>query len=219
MKYWVSEDESVPRVLVFGDKKQEDGTVLTDQLLTFEYSSLYNAQQEGYLSARSSTFGLYVNGHAKYLCFVWPGGEKEINSHKDNLTIYVTGKQKILQKQAELAENSLKDVKKENANEYSFSTNYSSGRIVVTQLGYDQGWSCVATKEDGTKINCPMYKLDGGLVGFYAPEGKVTYSLSYKTPYLNGGVALSMIGSSAFFGFSVYAFLKKAKKQREQVAQ
>ena len=219
MKYWVDKEDSVPRVLVFGDKKQDNGTVLTDQLLTFEYSSLYNAKQAGYLSSRSSTFGLYVNGHAKYLCFVWPGGDKDISSHKDNLTIYVTGKQKILQKQAELVENSLKSVKKENANEYSFSTDYSLGRIVVTQLGYDKGWSCVATKEDGTVTNCQMYKLDGGLVGFYAPEGKVTYRLSYKTPYLNEGVALAMIGSSAFFGFSIYAFLKKAKKEREKVAQ
>ncbi len=219
MKYWVGTDDPLPRVLVFGDVEQEDGTVLTNQLLTFEYSSLYNAKQAGYLSSRSSTFGLYVNGHAKYLCFVWPNGDKDVNPHKDNLTIYVTGKQKILQKQAELAENSLKNVKKENANEYSFSTDYSSGRIVVTQLGYDKGWSCLAQKEDGTDVNCQMYKLDGGLVGFYAPEGKVTYRLSYKTPYLNEGVALAMIGSSAFFGFGLYSFLKKAKKQSEKVAQ
>ena len=74
-------------------------------------------------------------------------------------------------------------------------------------------------KEDGVKVNCQMYKLDGGLVGFYAPEGKATYRLSYKTPYLNEGVALAMIGSSAFFGFSIYAFLKKAKKQKENPAQ
>ncbi len=219
MKYWVDNDDSVPRVLVFGDVEQEDGTLLTNQLLTFEYSSLYNAKQAGYLSARSSTFGFYVNGHAKYLCFVWPDGEEDANSHKGNLTLYVAGKQKIMQKQAELAESSLKDVKKENANEYSFSTNYSSPKIVVTQLGFDKGWSCVATKEDGAKVNCQMYKLDGGLVGFYAPEGKATYRLSYKTPYLNEGVALAMIGSSAFFGFSIYAFLKKAKKQKENPAQ
>ena len=205
MKYW---SDSVPRVLVFGDK---DGK--TNQLLTFEYSSLYNAMQSDYFSSRSSTFGLYVNGHAKYLCFVWPNGSKNISAEQSNLTIYVTGKQKIVEKQKELASESLKDVKKENANEYSFSTNYSAGQIVVTQLGYDKGWNCVATKEDGTKYNCPMYKLDGGLVGFYAPSGNNQYRLSYETPYLKGGVALAMFGSSVFFGFALYSFLAKAKRK------
>ncbi len=210
MKYW---SNSVPRVMVFGDVKQDDGKVLTNQFLTFEYSSLYNAKQAGYYSSRSSTFGLYVNGHAKYLCLVWPNGNSDISIQQSNLTIYVTGKQKIIQKQAQLSAESLKNVKKENANEYSFSTDYSSGRIVVTQLGYDKGWNCVCTKEDGSTYNCPMYKLDGGLVGFYAPAGNNTYRFSYVTPYLYGGVALAMVGSSAFFGFAFYSFVRKVKKE------
>ncbi len=217
MKYW---NDSAPRVLVFGDVKQDNGTVLENQLLTFEYSSIYNANQadsnynNGYFSARSSTFGIYVNGHAKHLCFVWPNGNSNISLKQSNLTIYVTGKQKILEKQAELVNDSLKNVKKVNANEYSFSTSYTEGRIVVTQFGYDKGWSCVCTKEDGSVYNCPMYKLDGGLVGFYAPSGNNTYRFSYETPYLKGGVALAMVGSSVLFGFVIYSFLAKAKRDR-----
>ena len=122
----------------------------------------------------------------------------------------------MLEKQKQLANDSLKDVRKVNADEYSFSTNYSTSRFVVTQLGYDKGWSCLATKEDGATIQCPMYKLDGGLVGFFAPAGKASYRLTYKTPYLEEGVVLAMIGSSLFFGFGFYCFLKSAKRKRQE---
>jgi hypothetical protein len=215
MKYW-TDDDNIPRVMVFGDVKQEDGTYKENQLLSFEYSSLYNAHQAGYCEWRSSTFGLYVNnGRAKYLCFCWPGsGNIKPKIYPDHLTLYVTSKQQIVEKQKELSKESLQDVKQENANEYSFSTDYSEDRIVVTQLGYDKGWSCKAYKEDGTSVDCKVYKLDGGLVGFIAPKGKNTYRLSYCTVYLKGGVALSCIGTASVFGFAIYSFLASAKRSK-----
>ncbi len=205
-KYWCG--QSTPRVMVFGDK---DGK--SNQLLAFESSALSVAKQSGYFSSRSSSFGLYVNGHAKSLVFLWPSGGADISISPSNLTVYVTGKQEMLAKQAKLAKNSLQNVKKDNANQFSFQTSYSEQRIVVTQLGYDLGWSAKATLEDGTKIDCPMYKLDGGLVGFLAPAGEVHYVLSYCTPYLKGGVALACVASSAFFGFGLYSFLRSVKKK------
>lgn len=199
--------------MVFGDK---DGK--SNQLLAFESSALSVAKQSGYFSARSSSFGLYVDGHAKSIVFLWPSGGADVSISPNNLTVYVTGKQEMLAKQAKLAQNSLQNVKKDSANQFSFETSYSEKRIVVTQLGYDLGWSAKATLEDGTKIDCPMYKLDGGLVGFLAPAGNVHYVLSYCTPYLKGGVALACVASSAFFGFGLYSFLRNAKKKEAEKA-
>lgn len=208
-KYW--NIGPAPRVLVFGDK---DGK--TNQLLTFESSSLSLAKDAGYYNQRSSSFGLYVEGHAKSVVLLWSSGATAINIYPQNLTMYVTGKKDMLRQQQKLVENSLKDVKKENANEYSFSSDYSSDRIVVTELGFDKGWSLKATKEDGTVVDCPVYKLDGGLVGFCAPQGKTTYILSYKTPYLTGGTVLACLGTACLGGFGIYSFIRNTKKRKDK---
>ena len=209
-QYW---NDRAPRVLVFGEK---DGKA--NQLLTFEYGSLSLAKQAGYFNSRSGSFGLYVNGKATSICLIWPSGGSDIKVNPTNLTMYVTGKSEIMARQKKLSELSLKNVVKDNANQYSFSTSFDEDKIVVTQLGYDKGWSVKAKNEDGSIVSCPVYKLNGGLVGFLAPKGEVTYTLSYLTPYLKEGVALAVMGGSAFVGFGLYSFLKHVKKEKGEEA-
>ena len=74
-------------------------------------------------------------------------------------------------------------------------------------------WKCVATLEDGTKIDCPMYKLNGGLVGFLAPEGEVSYVLSYFTPDLNKGLAFSVVGIIGTAAYVVYREIEKRRRR------
>ena len=63
-----------------------------------------------------------------------------------------------------------------------------------------------------------MLKVNGGLVGFIAPAGKVSYELTYMTPYLKLGALAS---SGAWFvvaGYSLVVFTLAIKKKRKELA-
>jgi len=92
----------------------------------------------------------------------------------------------------------------------------------VTSLGYDSGWNVVATKvgESGSLIqeDCVTYKLDGGLLGFLAPEGEVTYSLTYFTPNLKIGVIFTYLGIFIYFGYEITLFFLLSKRKLKGIS-
>lgn len=76
-------------------------------------------------------------------------------------------------------------------NDFTFNTNYSMSRFVVTQAAYTGGWKVTATDENGVTTNLKTYNAQGGFVGFVAPKGKVSYSMTYSTPGFKKWLAVS----------------------------
>ena len=118
-------------------------------------------------------------------------------------------------KAAFLRSTALKDVKAI-TNGYSFHTEYEASTIVKTQMGYDEGWHAYAEKEDGSRVNCQMLRLDGGLTGFVAPKGKVSYHLVYETPKLKTGVLLSIFGILGYSAYLFVSFRGEVKRKRKE---
>ena len=83
---------------------------------------------------------------------------------------------------------------------FTFSTNYTQDKFVVSRTAYDQGWSIRATNQDTQeKIDIKVYKGNGGFVSFVAPKGNYTYEMTYMTPYLKGSYIISALTTGGFF--------------------
>ena len=61
-----------------------------------------------------------------------------------------------------------------------------------------------------------MLKVNGGLVGFVAPAGKITYELTYLTPYLKVGAFASSAAWFVIAGYSMVSFTLEVKKKRKE---
>lgn len=236
MKFWSA--SGTPRVFVLGDTFDEDGNLVAEnQLLTFEHYSFQMAKlsDDRYYNGYSSTFGLYCRGgKAKYIVLCWPssGNATFVRSY---FTAAITNYSKpreagenvsdftYMEDIEAIREGALQNVQR-GINHFTFETHYDAaahpyGRIVTTQLGYDAGWKVKAVLSDGSKKDCPVYKLNGGLVGFHAPTGDVTYTLYYETPYLKLGAFASLAGFLAwaiFMGFGVYKTIKVMRKKKSE---
>ena len=208
----------VPRIIVFGDQQQEDGTILENQVLAYEGRTLKNVVEIDRGDWRNSTIGLYPRGRAKAIALIWPewwsNGEPELHKFSTStVSMFVEDYPVLEQKFNFLKENALLNVQKF-TNHYTFETDYDKDSLVVTQLGYDAGWSCEAKLEDGSTVKCPMYRLDGGLVGFVAPKGNNSYKLKYATPYGLLGLLAALGGLAVFAGY--FAFERVSAKRKKQ---
>jgi hypothetical protein len=74
-----------------------------------------------------------------------------------------------------------------------------------------------ATLADGTKQKLTTYRLDGGLVGFIAPSGEVSYVIQYQTPYLKTGLLLGTAGLVIYLGYEIYVFIRNVKKTQKEL--
>ncbi len=211
-----AEYDYMPRIVLVGDKVDEDGNILENQVLGYDGKGLTNVAGIDKNSSTYSCLGLYAYGRVKQVMLVFPektsnNVPKEMKLSPGALSFTVMEREDIEAIQAQNHETRLLDVEKD-INHYTFKTNYAEPQIVVTQLGYDAGWSCTATLPDGSTYSCPMYKLDGGLLGFYAPEGLISYKLSYFTPSLDIGLAMG--GISLFFttGYFLFGYVRKRRR-------
>lgn len=103
------------------------------------------------------------------------------------------------------------------ANTLDYSSNYDKKKIVVLNIPYDTGWSLTQTIDDGSgnqvESDVDYFKADGGLIGYFAPEGEVDYHLSYYTPGLSTGLKITDVGlvfTTAIVG--IYYSLNYTKK-------
>lgn len=110
-------------------------------------------------------------------------------------------------------ENSLTDVKV-TTNKATFKTNYPTRKFVVTTIPYDKGWS--VTNEN--KIKIPVYRVQGGFVGFVSDRGEMSYTMSFRPQYFNMGLVLSFAAgiSTLLLELNVYYFKKYKKKKAEE---
>ena len=97
---------------------------------------------------------------------------------------------------------------------FSFKTNYSANKFVVSYMPYDRGWHITATeKATGKSQDLKVYKGNGGVVSFVAPKGEYSYKMVYQTPYLNVSYFVTALATTSFFismvGFHIYQNKKK----------
>ncbi len=209
----------MPQVMVFGDKKDENGNIIQNQLLCYDYVGMKNIAGIKKNSWSNSTIGLYAKGgKVKNIVLYWPKyGNSLTHRHKAALSTinFVVEDYSLMQNKISMLKNgSLLNVKK-SVNSYSFSSNYNEDQIVVTQLGFDKGWSVKAKLEDGSYTNCQTYKLDGGLFGFFAPKGNNTYVMQYKTINADLGLYLGLASLFIYISYAIYCHYEKKKKHME----
>ena len=98
---------------------------------------------------------------------------------------------------------------------FTFDTNFSEAKVVLTQLGYDAGWS-LSLKDEDAEESLPIYKLNGGFVGFLLPSGKHSYVLRYETPYLKEGIILASGALALFSLIEIGGFVLMIQKRRKE---
>ncbi|MDY6094273.1 MAG: YfhO family protein [Candidatus Enteromonas sp.] len=228
----VDQYNAVPRVYVIGDSYHEDGTLKkSNDVLCFEYNMFEGARKadgnHSYYGYARSAFGLYAKGRAKAVVFCFPGHRKyaSVQFNPNDLHLRPISYSSWRFTQDKIQKDKLQNVKYE-TNAFTFDTAYTEDRLVRTSLGYDQGWKATATLPNGTKQECKMIKINGGLVGFFAPHaldenGKpllVHYELRYSTPYSTLSAALWVGASLIILGYVSAVAAMKIKEEKKRLA-
>ena len=89
----------------------------------------------------------------------------------------------------QVKENLLTDVTYTN-NKFTFKSNTQTQKVAVTNIPYDAGWTL---KINGEKAD--FIKVNGGFIGFITPAGEASYELTYFTPYLKEGLAVTTMSA------------------------
>ncbi len=214
------------RVYLIGDYTDENGVIHQDQLLSYDYNTLstYSSKRVGG-STSADVFGFYPKGKVKYIClnakpsdFSNPGINDAVATIPGTYGVYVANRSDI---EAFYHKYQSEEYALTNAtystNKATFSSNFSSKKLVVTALGYDAGWKVTATSKDGVTKACKTYKLDGGFVGFLAPEGEQTYVMKYETPYLKEGCILASVATVSIATYTIGRFVYHIHKKKKEL--
>ena len=104
---------------------------------------------------------------------------------------------------------------KYSADKFTFTTDYSEEKFVVSYVPYDLGWKLVAKDENGKTQKLKIYNGNGAFVSFVAPVGNYSYTLTYVTPYLTTSYIISALATTSFFlsmvGYTIYQNNKKRR--------
>ena len=206
------------RVYMIGDRMKENGDIEENVLLSYEYWALDNII--GYRISGSYTndiFEMYPNGRVKYICFNAKPSDFTQGTFPSYVNINKSERSAI-----EGAFNVISDDEHNltnvtyDKNKFTFESNFPTTKVVTTSVGYDAGWSVKATDEQGNVTYPKMLKVNGGVVGFVAPAGKITYELTYLTPYLKVGAFASSAAWFVIAGYSMVTFTLEIKKKRKE---
>lgn len=162
-------------------------------------------------SSGKSMHGLYSKEKVKRIIVCVDGDDFKT----DYIDFYYEPFEQCVARYQKAIDNGLKNVKY-NVNQFTFETDYSSNRFVVTQLAYTGGWKVYATDEQGNKQQLKVYNAQGGFAGFIAPKGKISYFMCYQTPNIDKGLLMSII---SFVGLGSIIITKEVidkKKRREE---
>ena len=101
---------------------------------------------------------------------------------------------------------------------FTFETNYSANKFVVSRVAFDAGWKIKAKdKSSGQSVNVKVYKGNGGFVSFVAPKGTISYEMTYQTPYLTISYIVSAFSFTAFFTSLVGYHIYQEKKRKQHL--
>lgn len=212
--------KNISRVYMIGDTFNADGTLKAENtILNYEYHAFDNVNSQS-TGNYTGLFGIYAEGRVRQIVF----SKKRSEEGSTPIPfLMVQEKSAFDEKYKSMTDSDhiLSDVRYIDSDHFTAKSNFSKPKTVVTTLGYDAGWKVKArTKGDsGEYIETELrtVKLDGGFVGFFAPEGEVEYELTYVTPYLKSGLALSAAAGVIFFAYEVTAFALKVKKRKEEL--
>ena len=189
-----------------------------NNLISYEENGMKGAFDVGYnyIGGVGGTFGLYAKSKVAKVVVTHTGKTGDNYSpYIKNCLFFAYEGSSIRNYISKWKDEELQNVT-QHQNSYGFETNYTEDRIVTTQIGYDSGWAISARDESGKELNVRVYRLDGGLVGFNAPKGKIKYVLYYKTPYLKEGKLLFAIAAVGTVGLVAYPFVIKLIKRRKK---
>ena len=107
-------------------------------------------------------------------------------------------------------------VYKEDAS-FKFTTDFDKDIFVVTQIPFEKGWRVTAKDASGKSTKLDVYSAQGGFVGFVAPKGNYSYSMSFYPSTLPMGKALSAVGAAMFVcSFVAYSYFFQAKEDEKK---
>ena len=212
--------KNISRVYMIGDTFNEDGTLKKENtILNYEFHSFDNVNSQ--ISGNySGLFGIYAEGRVRQIVFSKKNGE---DGEAPTPFLLMQERKDFEDKYSSITDEDhiLTDVNYIDSDHFTAKSNFSKSKAVVTTLGYDAGWKIVArTKgESGEYIETELknVKMDGGFVGFFAPEGEVEYVFTYATPYLKTGVILSAAAIVIFFSYEITVFALRAKKRKKEL--
>lgn len=218
---------SKTRVFMIGDYTDENGVEHTDQILSYDYNTLTTYTSSKISGASSAdVYGFYPKGKVKYIClnakpsdYSGSGIDNDVASIPSTFGVYVANRSDVeaFYNKYKSSEYALTNAKY-STNKATFSSNFSSQKLVVTTLGYDAGWKVYATLEDGSSKECKTYKLDGGFVGFVAPGGQTDYVMKYQTPYLKEGAILASSAVLIVSAYTIGRFVYQIRKRKKELA-
>ncbi len=180
--------------------ENEDGT---SKVITFD-----NCRDFSRSSARSIR-ALYSKEKVKRI-IICVDGEKYWNNY---FSFHYEPFEDCINRFTTAIDNGLNDITY-NVNTFTFNTNYSSPRFVVTQLAYTGGWKVYA-KVDGEEKELKVYNSQGGFAGFVAPKGEVSYVMKYETPHIKEGLAMTFVSLFGGGGLSALGFALANKKKKQ----
>ena len=137
-----------------------------------------------------------------------------INEYNNfNIAFYTEDQSSYEARRNALDDGGIEDVKYSKDN-FTFKTNNTANRFIVTHVAYDKGWKIDAKdKLTGKNIDIKVYKGNGGFVSFVAPKGEIEYTMTYKTPGLTLSYLVSALSITSFFvsmvGYHIYQNKKK----------
>ena len=155
---------------------------------------------------REDIYKMAVCGKYDNSFFLNESGLETIYFYRENRVDYEARKAKMNQAQVE----NVKYVK----DKFTFTSNFTSNRFVLSRVAFDKGWSVTAKNNDtGKTQSIKVYKGNGGFVSFVAPKGNYSYTMSYETPYLAISYLVSALSTTSFFvslvGYQIYQNKKR----------
>jgi uncharacterized membrane protein YfhO len=207
------------RIYMIGDTFDSNGNLLkTNQLLCYEYKMIrnYNAASGNGDTWGNALFGFYPRGRVRYIVFCAMPSDYVLTTTTlpSDIRLYMMERSDYDTQLKKIQGGALTNVQHWTDN-FTCESNYSEKKLVVTALGYDEGWRVLATDENGKQTQLKTYKLDGGFVGFVAPAGKTKYHLFFQTKYLKEGALLAMAGFGMYILFEGIVFLKDVRRERQ----
>lgn len=205
-----------PRIYFVGDRTNENGVLEKNVILSYEYRMIKH-WNGGNVSSYGGTFGFYPNGRVKYLVFCFKGNTGTTKLGRFNL--YMREKSAIdeVMNRYTSSDYNLENVEHV-TDRFDFTTNFPTRKLVITSIGYDEGWKLVAKDKDGNTSTPNVYRANGGMVSFVAPSGEYSYTLRYETPQLRTGILISMVGFGIVVLYEGIRFVVDLKKKNKEEA-
>ena len=148
-----------------------------------------------------------------YKLAVCPKFSRSFFNASNILPVYSESKDDYEARKATLEANPITNVKY-SSDKFTFDTNFSNNRFVISRVPFDKGWKVNAINNStGKKNDIKVYKGNGGFVSFVAPSGNYSYVMTYETPYLTISYIFSALSITGFFtslvGYHIYQERKK----------